>query len=148
MNKTGAQSGLTIFIIALVAVSAIGYIFGSAITELNTSYVQTYSVSDLSGYNNSQTLVNLTQQLDSEFNGQNSSASFGGVLAQSFDQVYTLGIVTTRIIGTITPGIFFNVISTMGNAMGITPFIIGLADIVMVLVLLSGLLYILLGRNL
>jgi hypothetical protein len=145
-NKMGG--GFTNFLVALVAITAIAYIFSMSINELNSSYSTSYSTSDLVGYNNTGSIANLSSQLDDQFTGQNTTSTEGGSLGQSFNQVYTIGVVSSRIIGSVTPALFTNLVFGAGNTLGFDPVLVGLAALVVGFMVIAFLWYILVGREL
>lgn len=149
MNKKGqAQGALSTFIIALIGVTAIFFIYTNAVAEVNDAYGTSNSVTGLDGLNTTNEIQSITTDLNDQFTGANATAASGGSLGESFNQVYTLGIVTTRIIGTLTPGVYAGVIVTLADVFDVDPSLIGLAIFAMTILLISGLLAILLGRAL
>lgn len=146
MNQRGG--GFTNFLIALIAITAVAYIFTMSTGMLDTNYGTGYSGDELSGFNNTNELADLSSQLDDQFTGQNASNTEGGSLGQSFNQVYTIGVVSARIIGTVTPAIFTNLVFQAGDILDVDPVLIGLGALLVGFLLISYLWYILVGREL
>lgn len=146
-NNQGQSTGvLSTFILALIGVTAVFLIYTSVVGEINESYGTTNSVTGLDGLNTTSEIQSITSDLNDEFTGVNNNAATGGTLGESFNQVYTLGIVTTRIIGTLTPGVYAGVIVTLAEVFDVDPSLIGLAIFAITILLISGLLAVLLGR--
>lgn len=154
MNKKGLSGGgATLFILALVFMIIVIYGVNELATEGNSVYGSTADVSNFGTVvNQSGYLVNTSQTLQQQFSGTNTTSSSGSVLGDSFNQVYTLGITSVRLIGGL-PNTFSSVINVVATTLGLagqngaTSIYQDLAMVAIVTLLIGAFLYILLGRN-
>lgn len=147
MMNSKAQT-ISTFIILLVIIAVTGFAWLQASNEGIIYYSTPVNNSSFyGGLVNNGTLINLSQDLNRQFSGLNNSASSSSSLGDSFNQVYTLGVVTTRIVSIITPGMFGELFADLGNALGIPSFYVIMAVLTIVILLIGAFVATLLGRQ-